>query len=85
MPAKPNGKAVKSAPDFSEKDHRKLRKEITNVERKIARLDEQKRELSAQLLNATDPREALRLHYEVEAIAAELATAEERWCELNGA
>lgn len=84
IPVKPNGKAAKSAPEFSEKDHRKLRKEITNVERKIARLDEQKRELSAQLLNATDPKEAMRLHNEVEAIAGELTEAEERWCELNG-
>ncbi len=84
MPAKPNGKAPKSAPEFSEKDHRKHRKEITNVERKIARLDEQKRELSAQLLNATDPQEAMRLHNEVESIAGELTEAEERWCELNG-
>ena len=84
MPAKPNGKAPKSAPEFSEKDHRKHRKEITNVERKIARLDEQKRELSAQLLSATDPQEAMRLHNEVESIAGELTEAEERWCELNG-
>jgi ATP-binding cassette subfamily F protein 3 len=84
IPVKSNGKAPKSAPEFSEKDHRKLRKEITNVERKIARLDEQKRELSAQLLNATDPKEAMRLHNEVEAISGELTEAEERWCELNG-
>ncbi|HUG67884.1 MAG TPA: ABC-F family ATP-binding cassette domain-containing protein [Pirellulaceae bacterium] len=84
MPAKSNGKAPKSDPQISEKDHRKLRKEITNVERKIARLDEQKRELSAQLLNTTDPQEALRLHNEVEAISGELTAAEERWCELNG-
>jgi ATP-binding cassette subfamily F protein 3 len=85
MPAKPNGKAQKSAPPISEKDHRKIRKEITNVERRIARLDEQRRELNEQLLTATDPDEALRLHNEIEALAAELGQAEERWCELNGA
>lgn len=85
MPAKPNGKVPKSTPQISEKDHRKIRKEISNVERKIARLDEQKRELNEQLLSATDPDEALRLHNEIEALAEELGQAEERWCELNGA
>ncbi|MDP6722097.1 MAG: ATP-binding cassette domain-containing protein, partial [Pirellulaceae bacterium] len=65
-------------------DHRKIRKEITNVERKIARLDERRRELDLQLLTATDPEEALRLHNEVTAVAKELAAAEERWCELSG-
>ncbi|HJN09839.1 MAG TPA: ABC-F family ATP-binding cassette domain-containing protein [Pirellulaceae bacterium] len=66
------------------RDHRKIRKEITNVERKIARLDERRRELDLQLLIATDPEEALRLHNEATAVAKELAAAEERWCELSG-
>ncbi len=79
--AKPNGKAA--APEI-EIDHRKLRKELTNLERKIARLDEQKRELQAQLLNSTDPQEALRLHNELAAVTQDLSSAEERWCELSG-
>lgn len=82
---KSNGKAAKAEAQLSEKDHRKIRKEITNIERKIARLDDQKRELNEQLLTTTDPDDALRLHNEVEAITEELAQAEERWCELNGA
>ena len=81
---KANGKAVKPTAEISEKDHRKLRKEITNIERKIARLDEQKRELNGKLLTTTDPDEALRLHNEIEALGEELGQAEERWCELNG-
>lgn len=84
-PPKLNGKASKSPSPTSEKDHRKIRKEITNIERKIARLDDQKRERSEQLLTTTDPDEALRLHNEIEALAEELGQAEERWCELNGA
>ena len=83
--AKPHGKTRKSEAQVSEKDHRKIRKEITNIEHKIARLDEQKRGLNERLLSTTDADEALRLHNEVEAIANELGQAEERWCELNGA
>ena len=59
------------------------RKEINSVEKTIARLDEQKRELNSRLLATADPAEALRLHNEVTVIAAQLATAEERWCELQ--
>jgi ATP-binding cassette subfamily F protein 3 len=82
---KPPIKAKKGKNDDSHKrDHRKIRKEITNVERKIARLDEQRRELDKQLLTATDPDEALRLHNDVAAVSKELATAEELWCELSG-
>ena len=81
---KPTSKGKKEAKNNNERDHRKIRKEITNVERKIAQLDENRRELDRQLLTATDPDEALRLHHEVTALAAELAAAEERWCELSG-
>lgn len=69
----------------TERDHRKLRKEIANIERKIARLDDTRRELDAQLLQTTDPDEALRLHNELSDVAARLAEAEERWCELTEA
>ena len=65
------------------RDQRKLRKEIGNLERKIARLDEQKRQLNAELLQATDPDEALRLHNEVTAITKQLGEAEEHWLELQ--
>jgi ATP-binding cassette subfamily F protein 3 len=62
---------------------RELRKEVTTLERNIARLDQRKRELNAQLLEATDPAEAVRLHAEVTAITKELTPIEERWCELQ--
>jgi ATP-binding cassette subfamily F protein 3 len=65
------------------RDQRKMRKEINNLERKIARLDEQKRQLSSELLLATDPEEALRLHNEVAAATRELSEAEERWLALQ--
>ena len=82
---KPTSKGKKGTKNnASERDHRKIRKEITNVERKIVQLDERRRKLDQQLLTATDPEEALRLHNDVTALAKELAAAEERWCELSG-
>jgi ATP-binding cassette subfamily F protein 3 len=62
---------------------REVRKEVSTLERTIARLDERKRDLNAQLLQATDPAEALRLHQEVTAITKELTPIEHRWCELQ--
>jgi ATP-binding cassette subfamily F protein 3 len=74
---------LKAAPKPAGRSDREVRKEINNVEKTIARLDEQKRELNGQLLATTDPGEALRLHNEVTALTAQLAAAEERWCALQ--
>jgi ATP-binding cassette subfamily F protein 3 len=71
-PARPKGRG-----------ERELRKAISALEKSIARLDEQKRQAGAQLLQTTDAEEALRLHEEVEALAAQLSAAEERWCALQ--
>ena len=64
-------------------DERKLRKELGKIEKLIARLDDEKRDFNAQLLNETDPDKALELHNEVESRSTTLAEAEERWCELQ--
>ena len=76
----PRPRAATSRPG---RDQRKVRKETNNVERKIARLDEQKRALNEQLLDTTDAAEAVRLHDEITVISGELTTAEQRWCELQ--
>ena len=65
------------------RDHRKMRKELSNLERKIARLDEQKRKTNQLLLETADPEEALRLHQEVTATSEALGVAENRWLELQ--
>jgi len=78
-PAKPD-RAASRPPQG---DERKLRKEIKSVEQTIARLDEQKGALNAQLQQSTDAVAALRLHNELEAVTAQLAEAEERWCQLQ--
>ena len=80
---KPHDAAPKAAPRPDRRGERELRKEMTTVERTIARLDEQKRQANNQLLQSTDPAEALRLHNEVQALTAQLTEAEERWCRLQ--
>lgn len=65
------------------RNDRELQKELANVERTIARLDDQKKELNAKFTSTTDPAEAMRLHEEVTALATQITAAEERWCELQ--
>ncbi len=65
------------------RDQRKTDKEIKNLEKKIAKLDEEKRELNAKMLTETDPNEAMRLHEAIEKLNAELAETEQRWLELS--
>ena len=79
-PAAAKTSKIVAAPRRSE---REVRKEITTVERTIARLDDQKKQLTAQLMQATDPKEALRLHNETEAVAKQLTEAEEQWERLQ--
>jgi ATP-binding cassette subfamily F protein 3 len=62
---------------------REVRKEMKNLERTIAQLDEQKRALTARSLELTDAAEALRLHNELTALTEQLTEAEERWCVLQ--
>ena len=88
--AKPPPSALKSSKPAAKPDHRaarrserEIRKEMNALERNIARLDGEKKATNSQLMSATDPAEALRLHNEVTALSTELTAAEERWCELQ--
>ena len=74
---------AKAAPRPSVRSERELRKEMSNVEKTIARLDEQKKLSNSQFLSATNPKEAVRLHKEIEDLARQLTLAEERWCVLQ--
>lgn len=65
------------------RNDRDLRREISNLERTIAKLDAEKKEANASLLAAVDPAEALRLHTRVTEIGGKLAEAEERWLALQ--
>jgi len=78
--ARPAGKPAERP---ARRNDRELRKEIAALERTIARLDEQKRQVNGRLLAATDPAEALRLHNEVSELTSQLTEAESRWCHLQ--
>ena len=62
---------------------RDAQKKLKAVERKIARLDEEKRAVSDKLLSVTDAVEAQRLHKQLGEMTKELATLEEQWLELS--
>ncbi|MFO1040352.1 MAG: ABC-F family ATP-binding cassette domain-containing protein [Planctomycetaceae bacterium] len=76
-------KAAAATPKAPRRDERTVRKEISTVEKTIARLDDQKKKASAQLLVTSDAAEAMRLHNEVESLTSQLAEAEDRWCQLQ--
>jgi ATP-binding cassette subfamily F protein 3 len=79
----PRGKAAAQRGKEEARRERALRKEVANLEKSIQRLDEEKRKRNEELLAATDPAEALRLHEQVVDVEAKLAAAEERWLELH--
>lgn len=82
--AKPS-KPVSGASDYrqNQQDSRKAEKELKNLEKRIAKLDGEKRELNAKLLTETNAKEAVRLHEELAKVTQELASTEERWLELS--
>ncbi len=73
-------KAAPRGPRRSEKD---VRKELKTLEKTIAKLDEQKRDLTAKSLEPISAAEALRIHKELAAVVAQLDPAEARWLELQ--
>jgi ATP-binding cassette subfamily F protein 3 len=76
-------KPPRAAPRAASRNEREVRKEIKNLERTIAQLDEQKRSLTARSLELIDAAEALRLHNEIAGVSTQLAEAEDRWCQLQ--
>ena len=76
-----NGKASTARPVA--RNDREIRKEISAIERSIAKLDVEKKQANAALLATTDPDEAVRFHAEMTAATEKLAAAEERWLALQ--
>ena len=85
MSAAPVGKGAGSKAEkvSSGKDVHQQRKTLRNLEKSIAKLDDQKKELNAQMMNTTDAKKAMALHTQIESVTKELADVEERWCELQ--
>ena len=82
-----SGKPVKktNTTDYREqkRNQRKAEKEIKNLEKRIARLDDDRKALETEMLTETDPDAAVKLHGKIADLKQELETAEERWLELS--
>ena len=65
------------------KDERRRQKELKNLEKKIARLDDERKTLDQKLLTQTDPSKAMQLHEQIVTLRTELEAAETRWLELS--
>ncbi|KAF0848697.1 ABC-F family ATP-binding cassette domain-containing protein [Nocardia caishijiensis] len=64
-------------------DRRAARKELSRLERTIAKLDEREQKLHTALADAaTDPDKLVKLNTELKEVVAEKEAAEERWLEL---
>lgn len=83
MAAPPASKTSSGKSSLTGKQTHNARKQLRNLEKTIARLDGQKKELNKEMLNTSDADRALELHNEIEGIQAELSEAEEKWCELS--
>jgi ATP-binding cassette subfamily F protein 3 len=83
-PASPGGPEVIAADRKTQaRADREAQRKLKGVERKIARLDEEKRAASDSLLSATDVAEAEQLHARVASLTAELAELEDEWLALS--
>jgi ATP-binding cassette subfamily F protein 3 len=74
---------LKNHTKAASRNEREVRKELNNVEKTIARLDEQKKLSNSRMMVATEADEAMRLHNELQELANQLLKAEERWCVLQ--
>ena len=79
----PTAKLAKVEKAAANKDQHQMRKQLRNLEKTIAKLDEQKKALNAEMLQTSDAKKALTLHNQIETVGAELTEAEARWCELQ--
>ena len=83
MSSAPAAKIAKAEKAASNKDQHSMRKQLRNLEKAIAKLDEQKKALNAELMNTSDVDKAMKLHTELEIITTELTESEAKWCELQ--
>ncbi len=79
-----HGAAAPAKRKLSGREERELEKRIKALERKIAKLDDEKKELSAKLLEVTDAAESKRVQQRLAALAEEVATLEHEWLEASG-
>ena len=68
---------------FKRFDQHQQRKTLRNLEKTISRLDEEKKSLTAEMMQTADPKKAMDLHAKIASVSSELEEAEQRWCELQ--
>lgn len=83
MAKAPAEKGAAKKGSMSGKEQHSARKQLRNLEKTIARLDEQRKKLNAELLSTSDADQAMKLHEEIQSIQAELTEAEDKWCEFS--
>jgi ATP-binding cassette subfamily F protein 3 len=64
------------------REERELQKKLKSVERKIAKLDEEKKTINKQLLTATAAKDAQDLHQQLTTHSTEVEQLEEEWLEV---
>lgn len=64
------------------REERNLQKKLKATERKITKLDEEKKAVNQQLLSVTDAKEAQQLHEQLTAHTSEVEQLEEEWLEI---
>ncbi len=65
------------------REDKKLRRQLSETEKRIAQLDSRRKELSAEFGNTTSPADAQRIHRELTTVSEEITGLEERWFEIN--
>ena len=70
-------------PVMSGKEQHNTRRQVRNLEKKIAKLDDDKKELNARMLKTADAEAAMKLHTRIESLQKELAETENAWYELQ--
>ena len=70
-------------PGTSGRAQHSVRRQVRNLEKKIAKLDDEKKELSAKLLQTTNIDEAMQLHSRIETIQTQLSKTEDQWYALQ--
>jgi len=77
------GAGSKAEKPAAARDIHTQRKTLRNLEKSIAKLDEQKKALSAEMMKTSDAKKAMELHTQLESVTKELADVEEKWVELQ--
>lgn len=77
------GPKKKSSGGRNQRPDRKRQKQIQAVERKIKKLETDKKALNDEIMQCSDPAKALELHEKIQAIATEVTVLEDQWLEMT--